>query len=515
MCAKIKQNLNNILGVLFLVLGTAAFFNTLKFAFGRDIWYDEVFSLCFAKKSYGDIVSLTARDVHPPLYYFYLRFVTSIVTGIFGEGSFYAAAKLASCLPWLGLMALAVTYIRKRFGILTAGMFMFLISVMPQIPIYYVEIRMYSFALFLITAHILTADRILSGEGDRKRLFILFFVLGILTAYTQYYACIATAGIYLAVGIISLFQKGDDRKQILIGVTASAVISVIAYLPWLGVIKRQMDNISGKYWIQPLTLRSILGCIKFATLPVVYAGRMPEISAGLLILTVTVILAIYLFASKRAAKKDGLQLFVLMLMPVIVVIASGFVLSALGTPIFVYRYMVPALGGAWLLVAIAVSEVMNKALERRLGALLYLLILPVILAGALNYKGFCDEESKKVYEEAAAMNLVDSIPTGSVIITNFDHVTAVMGFYRPDCEVYLYDAEIDKLLPDMLGSIRDDAGDDMLDYFLQSGKEVYFFGSFASREDIVKNWESEGIGAYRRASILIERYWIDVFDLHD
>lgn len=86
-------------------------------------------------------------------------------------------------------------------------------------------------------------------------------------------------------------------------------------------------------------------------------------------------------------------------LPLITVILSGFVLSAMGTPIFVYRYMIPAL-----------------------------------------------------------------------------------GYYRSDCEVYLYEAQIDKLLPDMLESIRDNAQDETVLSLLDS--------------------------------ILIERYWINVYELH-
>lgn len=514
MCAKIRQNLNNIFGVLFLFLASIAFLYTLRFTLGSDIWYDEVFSLSFAKRSFSDIAALTARDVHPPFYYFYLKVITSAATALFGDGAFCISAKIASCLPWCGLLALALTCIRKRFGMLTAGLFMFLVSVMPQLPVYYVEIRMYSLALLLITAHLLVADRILSGEENRRVLFILFFILGIMTAYTQYYACIATIGVYLATGLLGLLRKGDERKQILTGVLISAAVSVISYLPWLSVMLRQMENISGKYWIQPLTLRSILGSVKFVTLPVVYAGKLPEISVGLLIASVVIASVAAFVKAAKAGDNAVIQLFVLLLMPVVVVVVSGFVLSALGTPIFTYRYLIPTMGGAWLFVSIAAGKTLESGSEKKVKMLFYLLLVPFIFTGALNYKGFSDEEAKKLYEETDARIRVDSIPTGSVIITNFDHVTAVMGYYRPDCEVYLYEAEIDKILPDMLESIRDDARDETVLSLLDSGRSVYFYGSFNSREEIVAAWQEQGVNSALLDSILIERYWINVYELH-
>ncbi len=517
MCAKIRQNLNNIFGVLFLFLAAIAFLYTLRFTLGSDIWYDEVFSLSFAKRSFSDIAALTARDVHPPFYYFYLKVITSAATALFGDGAFYISAKIASCLPWIGLLVLSFTYIRKRFSNFTAGLFMFLITMMPQIATYYLEIRMYSFALLLITGHILVADRILAsseGKAPGKGLWFLFFLLGIMTAYTQYYACIATIGIYLGCGIYALFLKkgNENKKKILMGVTVCALLSVAAYLPWLQVLKTQMENISGKYWIQPLTLRSIAGCVKFITLPVVYAGKIPIISAGLIILAMAVYFFCWLYRSFRKKNSEQFRLFMEMLLPLITVICSGFILSIMGTPIFIYRYMIPALGGFWLFFAIAADRVTDeKGLVR---AVSLLLIIPFILAGTLSFKGFSDEEPKKLYEQADARLRVDSIPTGSVIITNFDHVTAVMGYYRPDCEVYLYEAEIDKLLPDMLESIRDDGRDETVLSLLDSGRSVYFYGSFNSREEIVAAWQEQGVNSALLDSILIERYWINVYELH-
>lgn len=499
--------------MLLLIASAALFLHAMLYGFQDDIWYDEVFSLSFAKMSFSDIAAFTARDVHPPFYYFYLKVVTSIATAILGKDCYIVAAKLASGLPWIGLFILALTYIRKRFSLFTSGLFIFLITVMPQIPTYYVEIRMYSLALLFITGHILVADRFLNTDKDKKNLFLwgLFFILGLMTAYTQYYACIATIGIYVGTGIVAFLKTKDKKNSIIKGLFITAFLSVLTYMPWLPVLKRQMENISGKYWIQPLTLRSILGCIKFITLPVVYAGKLPVISAALIIGAMGAVFAVLLFRTIRNREKEHAELFILLLMPVFIVVLSGFVLSALGTPIFVYRYLVPALGGFWLFFAYALDRMIDT--EKRLWGLLYLLLIPFVLVGALNYKGFCDEEGKKVAEMQRAAKVVDKLPTDAVIITNFDHVTAVMGYYLPDNEVYLYNAQIDRLLPDMHESIREDMQDDAIKYLLESHRKVYFFGSFNSREDIIKDWEKLGIKVSEEYSILIERYWINVYKL--
>jgi hypothetical protein len=370
-----------------------------------------------------------------------------------------------------------------------------------------VEIRMYALALFLITAHVLVAEKIVTDRCFKSiRLWLLFFILGIITAFTQYYALIATVGIYIAVFLGILLQKDEKntKKQGIISLFACAGLSALIYLPWLFVVLRQYKTISGSYWMQPLTLRSLAGCVKFIVMPVVYAGKLPLISAGLLLIA---LLILFYFKFRQI-------LTLIALTPIAIVVASGFLLSAMGTPILIYRYLIPTLGGFWLLFAVMADGFINTQNAKRLFSLLVL--IPFILVAVLSFKGFYDEEGKKLYEEPHAMEAINSIPTGSVVITNFDHVTSVMGLYRPDCEVYLYDAQIDPLLPDMMENIRDNLSEEGVSYLVKnnSGKKVYFLGSFNSREEIVASFEKRGIDNHLCDSILVERYWINIYELY-
>ena len=42
-------------------------------AFSYDLWVDEAFSIRMLEHSYGEMIALTAKDVHPPLYYIILK----------------------------------------------------------------------------------------------------------------------------------------------------------------------------------------------------------------------------------------------------------------------------------------------------------------------------------------------------------------------------------------------------------------------------------------------------------
>ena len=350
-----EEKWKNGCGILFLILGILSFFVCLFQAFGQDIWFDEVFSVNFIQHSYKEIAALTGKDVHPPLYYWYLKLFHDIGKVLVPAASSIVLCKLASMLPFVGIFVYTLTAIRKNFGLHVAGLFWFLVMTMPQISNYTVEIRMYSLALFFITAAfvhscelvrafpaqgvseaertaepgvtagteetaepgvavgteetaesgaaagteetaepeaagsevtsgaVLTSGSVTGENGlikwwKKNKHWLLFWGYGILTAYTQYYACVAVIAIYIAVFIFyavmahknktgkSVCEKVqinqeqvENRKTIQneaaiqnkvaikeqnricarngIGkVLLCAGLSVLAYLPWLAVL---------------------------------------------------------------------------------------------------------------------------------------------------------------------------------------------------------------------------------------------------------------------------------------
>lgn len=510
-----------------MLAAVICFLLSFKYVWGDDIWYDEVFSMGFIKEDIRGLAALTAMDVHPPFYYIYLKAVVTVICSAFDGIGAVQAAKIASLLPWIGLMALAVFPIRKSRGYLTAGLFLLLVSAMPQITAYYTEIRMYSLALLLVTCQIMLSVKI-AGEvihNGRVRVIypVLYVIVGIITAYIQYYACIAVAGSYIALVCLILLYGGDSRRRALGGVLGCAVISIILYAPWLPRLKSQMDNISGNYWIQPLTLKSIGGCAKYLTLPVVDISPVIRYAAaGCILLAILYISILYLKGVKKGSfdnegsnnvigkngDKYDIIIMLCTLMPLAIVVISGFVLSAMGTPIFVYRYMIPAAGGLWLYIAVGVNK------ERRV-AIRMLIVCAFIAVCALNMKGYCLEEQKKTDQAGIAGEALARIPNGSVIVTNFDHVTAVMGERMRNDRVILYDNEIDRLIPMMYGNVSDGLTDDELKELLDAGERVYFFGSFNSREDIVDHWSELKISSELTDSIMVERYWINIYRLYN
>ena len=597
-----EEKWKNGCGILFLILGILSFFVCLLQAFGQDIWFDEVFSVNFIQHSYKEIAVLTGKDVHPPLYYWYLKFFHDIGKVLVPAASSIVLCKLASMLPFVGIFVYTLTAIRKNFGLHVAGLFWFLVMTMPQISNYTVEIRMYSLALFFITAAFvhsyelvcafpaqgvseaertaepgvaagtdetaepkaagsevtcgaaLTSESVTGENGSikwwkRNKHWLLFWVYGILTAYTQYYACVAVIAIYIALFVFFVVkvhkgktektsckkthiykEQSKEQEAILtkapvkgwkaehtteqetgriagkcIGkVLLCAGLSVLAYLPWLPFFFSQVRTVSSSYWIQPLTWKSIFGCMKYIFLPVSYTVKKNYVLACVMILLFGAAF-LYSFLMKR---KDARGRFFLLTGLWIAVFTTliGFVCSILNRPIFVYRYLIPCLGAMWLVAAVVLWDF----IEKNWGILLF---VPFLLSGYSNMQGFYGEENKKIAEMKATQSFLADFPKDAVVLCNFNHVQAVTACYLKDSnEIWLYGSNPEDLIAELLPQCR---GLEDTTELLQLVKErdVYFFGSFNSREELLKEWETEGIAYTEEGTYLLERYYFNVYHL--
>lgn len=463
-----------------------------------DIWYDEVFSVAFVKGSFADIFRFTAMDVHPPMYYLYLKVMTVLLFGM----DFVVACKVASFLPLIGIYILSLTWIRKRYGFGLAGVFALLITLMPQLSNYYVEIRMYSFALFFVTLAGCFAVDIIQETEVPKAKYIGFFLCCIVTAYTQYFACVAVIALYMMLFLAGAIKKdkGRIRKTLIM-----AGLSVVSYLPWLPVFYKQIRNVTGSYWIQPMTLRSIPGCLKFIFLPVSGEGKITFVAAGC---AIAVFAVIYLLAIWKLISKDMDSLICSLfgIAAIAGMVIVGYAASIAGSPIFTYRYMIPALGLLFLGIVIALDKIDNSIF-------IVLLALVCLFEGYYGIKNFVWEEERKADAFENASVILQNIPEGSVIIANFDHVATISSYYFPESDVYVYEGETDPLIGKMFHGNGKWATDEKVAQLISENENVYFFGSFVSRDEIVDNWSRIGIKSEYEDECLVERYWFNIYHL--
>ena len=558
----------DILGYLLLGVSVVLLGRSLVLCFSNDIWYDELFTVGMIGHSYGELVELTARDVHPPLYYMITKFFVDLCKLILPGVHAVAAAKIVSVLPYFVLLLYSVTFIRKRFGIFTGGVFLFCVVAMPQLSGYTVEVRMYSWALLFVTAAFLHGYGAVQGPEDEEerrhgRLSAAAYgavdmpkgekaggsdrtkgmrqkisaqsqklhgaamaCYALAAAYTQYFAAVAAAMVFLYV-LLELLRR--DRRRIrewFLWVAAAAA----GYTPWLVALYRQVTAVNANYWILPLSWRTFGGCVKFLmkpaftndTLNVVLAVVMTGIYAAVMIRQVY-----FLIKSCHNGRENGAassRIVFMLAGPGVLagVVLFGFAASMLLRPVFVYRYMIPAMGCFWLSFAVGLHEIWQAGIpedgtEGRSGFFKMLpaaALLFVVVVGLRDYRAFMGEEEYKIRLMKETETALSSIAPGDVVIYNFDQVQAVTAYYLPEeTDSYLWCGTPETLIQDIIRPFGTVEETDALRKWCEEGRTVWFFGSFNSRDDIVEAWAVEGLQIEETGSCLLERYWFNLYKI--
>ena len=166
-----------IIGIMFISLSV----------FHSNIWFDEAYSVGLANQNLIDIWKIGGNDVHPVLYYWLLRIISLLTNGSI------LAYRLFSVIPIALLGILGITHIKKDFGEKTGIIFSFLCYFVPIMTVNANQIRMYSWAIYIVTILAIYAYRIYLGQSTKKN-WIIFGISSLASIYIHYYGLMA-AGI--------------------------------------------------------------------------------------------------------------------------------------------------------------------------------------------------------------------------------------------------------------------------------------------------------------------------------
>lgn len=340
-----------LLSFLNLLIITYCAFNFL------GCWSDEIFSLRLIQLPIGNMFSEILLDVHPPLYYFILRVAVEIAE-LFNYHNIILIGRIISLIPLYLLFITGLTKVRKNFGLKIASLFTFFIVSMPQLMTFSLEIRMYSWTILFLTLSFIYYYEILK-ESDYKKWAILT-ILTIASAYTHYFSAIASFCIYLM-----LFIHYLKNRKFLKEIILSALVVVIAYIPWIISLINQVTVVSKNYWIKPIDVYAAADTFFFIFSPeFIKSSNTPALQfqvIPILLSAISLIIIIYLIINYYKSDHDfqgnfsiqGLIIFILI--PIL-----GFTISNIYRPIFIERYMIPVFGIFWLSVSILISKVRNK-----------------------------------------------------------------------------------------------------------------------------------------------------------
>jgi hypothetical protein len=220
-------------------------------------WYDENFSILLARLPLDRLISATAGDVHPPLWYL-LCWPLAHIPFLPAWAVVRIPALLASIAAiWVWWLILQNMEKSPKVILIAFGLF----CLIPNQIYYAQEGRMYSLLALLVLSAWLAILR---------RKWGWLFVATSLMLWLQNYGMIYAVALWVAALVRdicfwhTLFPEDTLRQKIefyllnLKPVTISLAFAGLTFIPWVLVLVHQMGEINGNYWIRAITFPSVL-----------------------------------------------------------------------------------------------------------------------------------------------------------------------------------------------------------------------------------------------------------------
>jgi mannosyltransferase len=438
-----------LVGITLLALGLRLYHLN-----AQSLWYDEGFSVYLAHMSPGEIVSQTAADIQPPLYYLMLHGWMQL----FGDDE--PAVRGLSVL--FGVLTVPLIYGvawqlsrsgRRLVGLLAA----LLLAVSPLHVWYGQETRMYTLLTFLclLSSYFLL---LLASRSQRERdrgawgdlfLWLAYTLTSIAAVYTHYFALFILA--FQAIYVLIVWWRQDFRPaRLALSGLASGVAITLAYLPWLPhLLTRYGADTS--YWPGQLNLGQVVVDI---ALSFVGGETLPEQPGTTLVViyALVALLALFMLATRSVEQKSGNEnpksgipflLLYLLLPPVLILILSY------NTPKFNARYVMISQPALLLLLAGGLEVLWHRAgLAGRRGkgsvarvAYGLLAALPLVfLLGASVYadrNAYGDPSFARADFRAAIRYLRNHIQKHEAVILTSGHLFPVYDYYAQGLDRHL------------------------------------------------------------------------------
>ena len=414
------------------ISGAIVLVGVMLLSVGQSVWFDEGYSLLLAKSEIDDLLSLTAVDAHPPLYYLLLR-GWGLMFGFEESTLRLLSAIFAGITVWLGLMLT-----RRLMGFRAAIFAVPVVVFSPFLLRYGYELRMYSLAAMIGVAA--TYALVLAWQTRATKWWAAYAVLVALGMYTLY----MMIGLWLAhlIWLVWMSVRNKDPFKNWRWVWACAG-AVLLFVPYMVTFFGQLTHSVASGVGTQVTLTKLIDL--FSTLFV----YLPEwrVNGWMSILLLVLIVGLALLFAKvlrvvSAAQRPYLVLFMLL---VIVPLALGTVMSLPPlSPMFLPRYMAHVAPWVYLLVAVVVGICANSASLRRRSVGVYSVVAVVLLIGVgiLARDGnvtFERVQSPKAYElrqefDRQGLSCDDNV----AVVADGPYVYIDTVFYFEDCNPWFY-----------------------------------------------------------------------------
>lgn len=392
-------NCLSIIGVLILLFAT--YFGLTHL----NTWHDEIFSMWITNLPLNEFFQAVIADVHPPLYYLIYKFFIKFFL-LFNIKNYTFIGKIVSLIPMYLLVLISFIKVRKNFGSLVSGLFIFSIITMPLFIKYALEVRMYSWTILFLTTSFIYIYEIIKNPSNKNWAILIF--LSICSFYTQYFSALSTVVLFSLFLVYILSKNRSLLKKWII----SVAIIIAAYIPWIPIAISQFTIGQKGFWIPPITSDTVMGYVYGVFSPV----SQFEI-AGIIFLIVLICLVVYSLKNideLNCFALNGILAFVLV--PII-----GITVSYLFFPIFHIRYLLPLLGTFWLSISILISRLRDNK------KLFVIFICIILIVGALSAINGINNEQMDFDDTVHKNETLQSV-VGSNNIVIFDNNVLYLDF---------------------------------------------------------------------------------------
>ncbi len=400
--------------------------------FDNSFWGDEGYSIQLAQMSVSDMVSTTAGDVHPPLYYL----LAQALYHVLGNHGF--TYHLSGLIPYIAIIIIACSVIKKYFGTLPAVVLVTMSSLMKNAVIYNVEARMYALGALLVLVSYIAFYKII--EKNHPVSWIVFCISSLGAAYTHYYALISVAFLFLM-----LLPPAIAKKQYRKGLVISYLTVILCYLPWLMILVRSFGRTASSWWLG--SIPTISDCYLFL---LDYNWLTSVFLVVLLIFTMYQMNLLSIHISKERKWKDRLDIDlhlpesamwndkVYWIISGIIAIcgtaAVGLALSYMVRPFMVLRYLFPVSAMLYLIFEVCISEM-------KLRKLWGILLIAALLWN--NVPAYAQKYNWDHSLDQATANFLEAVrPESDVeLVTNNTHMAwTLLSYYYPEND-FKYDGD--------------------------------------------------------------------------
>lgn len=393
----------------------------ISLCFDEGIDLDEAYSYRTVHgNTLGGIVHkiIEAHDTDIPLWYCALR----VWTWIFGESWF--SYKLSVVLGNVATMLLGATVIRKNWGYWTAILFMIPASLSPALLRVGVNVRMYAWTVFLVTACALIAYELIKAPGKPKLWFLLFLTT-LSALFCHYFTAFCHLFIYLYL-LLELWKY--DRKHVW-KVFTSGIASIVPFFIWLLVSDFfHLTKSAGD--TRPMQFRFDVEEFLY------FMFYTNKITYGLLfgaILCLMAVIALIYHWKKFGKGEGGFVLLCLGMFFATYTMAS--LMASISVHFFTPRHIMHAVSLMWLGIAIVLPRINISV------TVSYLLYLAALSWGSYEMS-YAVEYTTTPYLEETKEFIAENIHPGDIIIYNSEPgFDLLYGCYMPEQE-YIYFPEL-------------------------------------------------------------------------